>query len=515
MLRARAITALAMAILSTMAACSAGTGQTGAPAAPAHDAEGGWHPDWEPPEVPPPAPYPGVTYENPGVNPPEDPTWDSRSTFGLDVDTGSYTVARRYVDDGFLPERDSVRVEEYVNAFDGGYAPPREGTFAISIDGAPAPFSWGAWHPADHLVRIGIRARGVDELERKGASLTFVIDTSGSMDLENRLELVKRSLALLVEQLQPTDTVAIVEYGSDARVVLGPTPADDAWAIQEAIAHLVPGGSTNAAAGLHLGYELARHAFREGGINRVILASDGVANVGVTDADGLLDLIGRGATDHIQLVTVGFGMGNFNDALMEQLADDGDGFYAYVDDADEARRLFLEDLSGTLTSVALDARAQVSFDSEQVSAYRLLGYENRDIADDAFRDDDVAAAAIGAGQSVTALYEVELAPGARGVIGSVQLRWRSPDTGEFDETGTVISTDALAPSFDAAAPRFRLAALVAAWAGALRDDPWAENVSLGLIAEEVLRLQRELRDDPDVAELAQLTLETARLTGHR
>lgn len=519
------VLAVAVLVLSACSAESDSAGPEAPPAPPAHDRDDSRWPPPEPheppphqrdePIPPPPAPYPDVTYENPGINRPEDPAWDSRSTFGLDVDTGSYTVARRYLDDGHLPERDSVRVEEYVNAFDGGYAPPETGTFAISVDGAPAPFSWGAWDESAHLVRVGIKAREVADLERQPAALTFVIDTSGSMDLENRLGLVKRSLDLLVGQLRPSDMVAIVEYGTDAHVVLNPTPATDAATIRAAIDRLRPSGTTNAAAGLHLGYDLARHAYREDGINRVILASDGVANVGVTDADGILKLIGSATTDHIQLVTIGFGMGNFNDALMEQLADRGDGFYAYVDDDAEARRLFLEDLTGTLQAVALDARAQVSFDRELVREYRLLGYENRDIADEDFRDDDVEAAGIGAGHSVTALYEVRLAPEARGVIGTVVLRWRDPATREFDETDASFSTADLAPTFDDADPRFRLAALVAAWAGALRHDPWADQVSLERIADEVAHLHRDLRGDPAVAELVQLTSDTARIDRSR
>jgi Ca-activated chloride channel homolog len=304
-----------------------------------------------------------------------------------------------------------------------------------------------------------------------------------------------------------------VEYGSEAQVVLPPTPAREAWAIRDAIDRLRPGGTTNAAAGLLLGYDLARQAYDPAGLNRVVLASDGVANVGGTDADGMIHLIGDAATEHIQLVTVGFGMGNYNDALMEQLADHGDGFYGYVDDLDEARRLFLEDLTGTLTTVALDAKAQVSFDPRAVRSYRLLGYENRAIADEQFRDDTLPAAGIGAGHSVTALYELELTPGARGPIGTVALHWTDPATHAPHETGGAISTDDFAPTFGHASPRFRLASLVATWAGALRRDPWAAGVSLHEIAEEVRLLYGELEADPDVAELVQLTAESARLGG--
>ena len=515
MFRTRARAALSAMAMLTLAACAAGTGDDVRQAPPAHGPTlppPPLQPQAPPPVAEPPSttPYPGVTYENPGVNAPLDPLVDHRSTFSLDVDTGSYGIARRYLADGYLPDPDSVRVEEFVNAFDGGYAAPIQGTFAISADGAPAPFGWSG---ETHLLRIGVQARDVADAQRPPVRLTFVIDTSGSMDIENRLELVKRSLDLLVDGLGSSDTVAIVEYGSDARVVLAPTPATQAASIHQAISYLRPGGSTNAAGGLRLGYDLARAGYDPDSLNRVVLASDGVANVGMTDADSIIDLIGDAATEHIQLVSVGFGMGNYNDVLMEQLADQGDGFYAYVDNIDEARRLFLDDLTGTLTTVALDAKAQVSFDPFQVRSYRLIGYENRAIADEQFRDDTIAAAGIGAGHAVTALYELELIPGAEGSIGSVVLHWTDPATHEASETTLALSTEDFVPSFSQASKHFRLAALVAAWAGALRGDPWAADVSLEAVAAEVRNLYVELADDPDVAELVQLTADAARLAG--
>ena len=278
-------------------------------------------PPWQD-EAPAPTPYDGVTFEDPGTNPFVDPDEDRESTFGLDVDTASYTVARRFLSDGNLPDPASVRVEEYVNFFDQGYGTPDGEAFAIYADGGPSPFI----PSGEMLLRVGIQARDTDERSRPDASLTFVIDVSGSMAREDRLELVKRSLELLVEGLGRGDTVAIVVYGSDARVVLGPTPARDGGRILDAIARLQPEGATNAEAGLRLGYEVARESFREGGINRVVLASDGVANVGATDPGTILERIREDAEAGIQLVSVGFGMGNFNDALLEQLADDGDGF---------------------------------------------------------------------------------------------------------------------------------------------------------------------------------------------
>jgi Ca-activated chloride channel family protein len=338
-------------------------------------------------------PYPDVTFDNPGVSPFVDSEDDALSTFALDVDTGSYTITRRFVDDGNRPDPDSVRVEEFVNYFDPGYPLPDRETFAIYVDGAPSPY---AQFEGNRIVRVGVQATDVEDDERKRAVLTFVVDTSGSMKMENRLGLVREALTMLVEELYPDDQVAIVEYGSKARIVLEPTPVRYRGEILDAIDRLDAGGSTNAEHGLRLGYELAAETFVAGGINRVVLASDGVANVGVTNAGGILDRIREDAEVGIQLVTVGFGMGNYNDTLMEQLADNGDGFYAYIDSRDEAERIFVEDLTGTLQTVARDARIQVEFDPEVVSYWRLIGFENRALEDDEFRDDRTDAGEIGA-----------------------------------------------------------------------------------------------------------------------
>ena len=464
-------------------------------------------PPWDE-EAAPPTPYDGVTFEDPGTNPFVDPDEDRESTFGLDVDTASYTVARRFLADGNLPEPASVRVEEYVNFFDQDYAAPDDEAFAIHADGGPSPFI-----PSDEiLLRVGIQARDTDERSRPDASLTFVIDVSGSMAREDRLELVKRSLELLVEGLGRGDTVAIVVYGSDARVVLGPTPARDGGQILDAIAQLRPEGSTNAEAGLRLGYEVAREAFLEGGINRVVLASDGVANVGATDPAAILERIREDAEAGIQLVSVGFGMGNFNDALLERLADDGDGFYAYVDTLDEAQRLFVDDLTGTLLTVALDARVQVEFDPDAVEAYRLVGFENRAIDDDEFRDDDVDAGAIGAGHSVTALYALRLSGEGSfdDRIGTVSLRWDDPLSRRSTELASDIRVSDLASSFEGTAPTFRLAAIVAATAERFRGSPWGEAYDLGDVLE-VAEHSADLPRTDEVHEFLELLEAAARL----
>ena len=459
-------------------------------------------PTLPPAEQPPATPYDGVTYEDPGVNPFIDPIKDRESTFALDVDTASYTVARRYISDGNLPDPASVRVEEFVNYFDQGYAPPEDDAFAIHVDGGPSPFL----AQDEMLLRIGLKAREVADRSRPDASLTFVIDVSGSMARENRLGLVKQSLRLLVEGLRRDDTIGIVVYGTQARVLLEPTSARDAGTILDAIDSLEPEGSTNAEAGLRLGYEMAREQLRDEGINRVVLASDGVANVGATDAESILSRIRDDAEAGIQLVSVGFGMGNFNDALLEKLADDGDGFYAYVDDLDEARRLFVDDLTGTLQSVALDARVQVEFAPDVVEAYRLIGFENRAINDEDFRDDRVDAGAIGAGHEVTALYALRLSGegGREGRIGTVSLRWTDQGADRADELGRDIRLSDLARTFRAADSTFKLDAIVAATAERFRGSRWGETYDLGQVAEVADQVSEDLPQNQEVHDFLEL-----------
>ena len=387
----------------------------------------------------------------------------------MDVDTASYTIAQRYVADGNAPDPASVRVEEWVNAFDQDYPAPDDATFAVHVDGAPTPFA----DQGHVLLRIGIKARESSERARPDAALTFVIDTSGSMADGDRLELVKDSLRKLVHGLGKGDSIAVVAFGSEARVVLRPTRATDERTILSAVDKLEPEGSTNLEAGLRLGYELAHEArLGDHGIDRVILASDGVANVGLTDATGILSQIRDDAASGIELVSIGVGMGNYNDALLEQLADQGDGFYAYVNDLAEARRLFTEDLTGTLQTVALDAKVQVSFDPGVVATYRLIGYENRAIPDGQFRDPGVDAGAIGAGHSVTALYDVTFdgVPRRDATLGTIRLRWTEPGASKELSLIRPMTADDLAERFEAAGPTFRLDAIVAATAEILHRD---------------------------------------------
>jgi Ca-activated chloride channel family protein len=467
-------------------------------------------PETEPwPENPPGTVTPPADnyFEDYGFNPYIDTYEDHLSTFALDVDTASYAVARRYIMDGILPPPEAIRVEEFVNYFDQEYPTPPDIAFGIYADGAPAPFQ----PPGNYILRFGIQGYEVPEYARQPLSLTFVIDISGSMERENRLGLVKQSLQMLVDRLRPDDSVAIVAYNQNAHVILYPTGGDDRNNILHAIHSLQAGGSTNVDAGLDLGYQLAWRAFRDDGTNRVILCSDGVANVGVVNPDQILNDIRGYAEAGITLTSVGVGMGNFNDVMLEKLADQGNGNYAYVDTLDEAERIFVEDMVSTLQVIALDAKVQVDFNPDVIARYRLLGYENRAVADQDFRNDAVDAGEIGAGHNVTALYAIQFWPGEEGRIGTVQLRWQDPQTMEFREINGNFNTWDLADRFEEAVPRFQLAVLVAQYAEVLRHSPWVAGISLYGLSDQAARLASMIPWDRDVAEFADLVSRASRL----
>ncbi|MDQ3738885.1 MAG: von Willebrand factor type A domain-containing protein [Actinomycetota bacterium] len=426
---------------------------------------------------------------------------DARSTFGLDVDTGSYRIAHRFAEEGYRPPRDSIRVEEWVNSFDHGYDAPDDDTLALSVDTGESPYATDG----TRLVQIGIATQELAPSERPPAAITFVVDTSGSMDIRERLGLVKSSLALLVTSLRPDDTIAVVTYGDESRSLLEPTPVAEHEQIVDAIDDLQPGGSTNMEAGLRQGYRNATEAYREDAVNVVLLASDGVANVGVSKPGGLVKMIERRGRDGIHLVTVGYGMGNYNDTLMEQLANRGDGFYSYLDTFEEAEALFVDELTPTLTTVARDAKSQVTFDPAQVESYRLIGYENRAIADDDFRDDTVDAGELGAGHTVTALYEVRLADGTApgDELGSVAVRWQPTEHGGTGVSAEVQEVSAAIPAADAGDPdRLAMAATIAAAAEVLRGnaDITGRQITLAQVQGEARRLADAGR--PGAQELA-------------
>ena len=434
-----------------------------------------------------------------GVNPYVMTSVDNLSTFALDVDTGSYTIARNYLSDGVLPPPDAIRVEEFVNYFEQGYTAPQDAAFAVYADGAPSPFH----NDGTHFLRIGIQGYDVPVEERADAALTFVIDVSGSMEANNRLEIVKESLQLLVEQLRATDQVAIVVYSSTPRVILEPTSGAEKSRILNAIFALRTEGSTNLADGLAMGYQLANQAYIPGGINRVILASDGVANTGTTSQQTISSWLRGYADAGIQLTTMGVGMGSYNDVMMEQLADDGDGNYFYIDTVAEAEDHFVDNLMSTLEVIAIDAKVQVEFDANVVAQYRLIGYENRAIADQDFRNDSVDAGEIGAGHTAVAIYAVQFVPGTEGRIATVSLRWEDPDSRQVQEIAGDFHSWDMADSFDAAPLHFQLSVIVSQFAELLRQSYWTDGLSFDDLRIRADRLATQIGGE-EVIELAQL-----------
>ena len=447
-----------------------------------------------------------TTFEDYGVNRRVDTRDEPLSTFAVDVDTGAYTLMRAWIESGYLPEEDAVRVEEYVNYFDMEYPAPEDDTFAIYADGGPTPF----FDRETEILRIGIKAREVAERRRQDINLTFVIDTSGSMDSNDKIRMVKKAMKVLIDELDGADTVAIVDYDSRAHVALDPTPADETREIKDVIDGLRADGSTNAEAGLTLGYDLADEMFDRDDVNRVVLISDGVANVGETGPEGILDRIGDRARDGIDLVTIGVGIETYNDVLLEQLADQGDGWYAYVDTVDEAKRLFRDNLTTSLQTVAREVKVQVEFDDDLVEEYRLIGFENRELDDDDFRDDRVDAGDINAGHSVTALYELVLTREAYrtdDAFATVRLRWEDAETGNVEEISGGVGSDLLASRFSRTDEHFQVAATVAAYAELLRGSRYVE-ADLEDILDEAESI--ELRDE-DFDEFIDLVREAMRL----
>ena len=455
-----------------------------------------------------PTPPAAMFFEDYGVNPFLDTEDDNLSTFAMDVDTASYTLARNYLLSlRQLPPPEAIRPEEFINYFDAGYEGPttNEAAFAIHLDAAPAPFGF----ENHQLLRVGIQGRFIAPEDRDRAFLIFVIDVSGSMDMENRLQLVKESLALLVKELDEADRVAIVVYSDNSRVVLDPTPASEINPILRAISALRPEGSTNVDAGLRLGYRLAEEYMRPGEITRVIVLSDGVANVDVTSPDGILQNIKGGVERGVTLSTIGFGMGNYNDILMEQLANDGNGNYYYVDNLRQAQRIFVHNLTGTLQVIGYNAKVQVVFNPAVTDRYRLIGYENRAVADADFRNDSVDAGEVGAGHSITALYEIaledtDLAPAD--VIATAYIRYEDAETRQVVELNQPITVGELLMDFNEAPASFRLQAAAAELSELLRESYWAQEGNYTDLINFSANLEDEIPNNAQIDELLEMML---------
>lgn len=438
------------------------------------------------------------------------------STFSIDVDTGAYANVRRFLNAGQLPPEDAVRVEEMINYFDYRYAPPatRDPPFRVSTELAHAP-----WSSQALLMRIGIKGYEIEAAERPAANLVFLIDVSGSMQSPDKLPLLKNAFRLLTDQLSARDRVSMVVYAGSSGVVLEPTSGEQKHKIRAAIDRLEAGGSTNGAEGIERAYQLAHASQIKDGINRVVLATDGDFNVGVVDFEALVDMAQQQRSSGVALTTLGFGTGNYNDQLLERLADAGNGNYAYVDTLSEARKVLVSELSSTLFTIAKDVKIQVEFNPAEVLEYRLIGYENRRLAREDFSNDEVDAGEIGAGHKVTALYEVvpvgargrvePLRYGARqaddvagarsGELAHVRVRYKLPgsDTSKLLEypitKGSVAAPGKLSADF-------RFAASVAAFGQLLRGGKYlgefgyaeVERLAQGALAADAEGYRREL-----------------------
>ncbi|MFK7928091.1 MAG: von Willebrand factor type A domain-containing protein [Myxococcota bacterium] len=438
-------------------------------------------------------------YTNYGINGFTLTQQDRMSTFAADVDTASYTITRRKLREGYLPPAAAVRVEEFVNYFPYEYAQPGEGhPFAVDVEAAPSPFN-----PQNHIVRIGVQGKKVHFDTRKPVNLTFLVDVSGSMQSQDKIGLLKDSLRMLTEELDDGDTVALVTYAGATKVVLAPTPISQRGRIISALNGLTAGGSTAMGAGINLAYEQAELGYRPGAVNRVIVASDGDANVGATSHTQLSAFIAAKAKKGVTLTTLGFGNGNYKDTMMERLANDGDGNYYYIDSLQESRRLFVDQLSSTLEVIAKDVKLQVEFNPDTVLAYRLIGYENRDIADKDFRNDAVDAGEIGAGHQVTALYEVALTDDVSAGLGTVRVRNKAPgpDSPAVERRYDVPSS-VIQGRFASASPQFRLQFAAAGFAEILRGSPHMNEVSLRMVGDIARGAKRvEYGEDTELIEL--------------
>ena len=412
------------------------------------------------------------------------------STFSIDVDTGSYANVRRFLNGGQLPPKDAVRLEELVNYFPYAYPLPQsDAPFGVSTELAVTP-----WNPQTRLLRIAIKAsdRSVEELPP--ANLVFLVDVSGSMHRREGLPMVQGTLKLLVEQLRPQDRVSLVTYAGDSQVVLDSTPGSDKAKIRAAIDQLSAGGSTAGESGIQLAYQQASKYLIDGGINRILLATDGDFNVGISDFDSLKQLAADKRKTGVSLTTLGFGVDNYNERLMEQLADAGNGNYAYIDNLREARKVLVDQLASTLATVASDVKLQLEFNPSEISEYRLLGYENRALKREDFSNDKVDAGDIGAGHTVTALYEIVPAGGKgwleplryqvtaqpaskSGELAWLRIRYKAPGEASSRLLERPIAR-AEAKPIAAASEDLRFAAAVAAFAQQLKDGRYTGDFDL-------------------------------------
>jgi Ca-activated chloride channel family protein len=432
-----------------------------------------------------------------------DPADRPQSTFAMDIDTASYGYAASLIRQGSRPDPSVVRPEEFINAIPEQYPQPAGNGFTVNVDGTRLPQTHRLSNQGDvRLLRVGLQTRAQNQDGRPDAALTFVIDVSGSMGEPGKLDVVREALNDLIDRLRPTDSVAIVTFSDEATVVRPMTRVAERSDLHRAVDGLRATDSTNLEAGLVLGYQVARDGLRPGATNRVVLLSDGLANVGDTAASPILSQVKENAAKQITLLGVGVGQ-QYGDQLMEQLADQGDGYVIYASGLDETRAAFREQLPATIPIRALDAKVQVTFDAQAVAAYRLIGYDDRALADSGFRDNRVDGGEVFAGHSVTALYTVRLKPGANGTVAQVRTRWQEPDTHNAQEAGATVSVSDLNRDFAEAAPLLQACYAAAYFAEKLRQSPYANQARLTDLASIAADAGRRTGDQ-SVSDLAAL-----------
>lgn len=431
------------------------------------------------------------------------------STFSIDVDSGAYSNVRRFLNQGQLPQRDAVRAEELINYFSYRYPYPQNKTqpFTINTEIAPTP-----WNKNSYLLHVGLQAyQSFNEL-RPANNLVFLVDVSGSMHSQDKLQLLKSGLKLLVKNLQENDRISIVTYAGSTGVVLKPTKGDETAKISMALDNLMAGGSTNGASGIQLAYQMAQLSFIKGGVNRIILATDGDFNVGVTDFEALKQIVEEKRKTGVSLTTLGFGRGNYNDHLMEQLADVGNGNYSYIDNLNEARKVLVEEMNSTLNVVANDVKIQIEFNPNQISEYRLIGYENRALKREDFKNDKVDAGDIGENHTVTALYEVTFKNSAVQQLGTnryaaanevkvssnhsdelafLRLRYKENSNSKSLLIEKPLYKNDVITNMQQASNNFKFSASVAAFAQQLRGAKHLQNFSYN----DILELAKKSKGD--------------------
>ncbi len=450
---------------------------------------------------------PTMIFKNYGVNPTVSTLEENTTTFSIDVDTASYNVTKAFLDANHLPDADSIRVEEFINSFDYGYLAPKDDVFSLQAESFRSEFRRGF-----HILHLGVKAKDLPREEAKLANITLLIDVSGSMDSGDRLQILKQGLNQLVDELTPEDTISIVIYNERAKLILEPTSAKYRRKIKRAINGLSPNGSTNIGDGIELAYRMANKSYDPKRTNRIILCSDGVANVGNVTAETMMKSVSDAAKRGIFLNSVGIGMGNYNDVTLEQLAPEGQGQYAYINSVQESKKLFTENLISSLQVVARDVRVQVEFDPLFVESYRLLGYENRGMDNSDFNNAAKDAGEVGVGHSITAIYEVKFRESTPSEdFGTFRINYKGLESEELHLVEHTLPAYIVTRSAHQATGNTQMSYIAAAFAEKLRGSYWSRTYSYEDLKDWVRRIRNKVADPEGARELQSYLRRAARI----